>query len=107
MLSNAYFLIVYFNWVPLAVAYRLLPSNLRSCRGWGFLLAATAVQLFAMVLHLYEARRLTGESDALYVWITPLLLVVLSVVPMVITATNMIHRRREKRTLEQTGPPAM
>lgn len=79
-----YALIVYFNWLPATVLYRLLPHKRRTSTGWMLLVATAIVQVFAFTLHLYGWHRLHGQPDAMYAWIVPAVLVLFTCVAIVV-----------------------
>ena len=66
-----YIAAAYFNWLLAAVAYRALPARRRSTRGWLLITAASGIQLFAFGLHWSTWSRLQGQPDAVYAWVAP------------------------------------
>jgi len=73
-----YFAVAYFNWLLAAVAYRALPARRRTTRGWLLIAAASGIQLVAFWLHVSTSIRLRGQPDALYAWIPPAVLVLIT-----------------------------
>lgn len=76
-------LITYFNWVAAMLAYALIERKRRSATGWRLLGGAAVMQLSAFFLHWYSWKQVQGQPDALYAWIVPFGIALLSGVAIV------------------------
>lgn len=97
-LRMLYLLLVYFNWLAVAITYRLLPRRRRASIGWVCIIAAATVQVLAFTLHWYEWNRLHGRPDAMYAWIVPHLLALSTCVPMLAAFVLAILRGSNRRS---------
>lgn len=64
-------ILLYFNWIPAAIAFAILAVWLKRTNGLVPLVLAIVLQSGALALHWTQWQRLAGEPDRLYVWILP------------------------------------
>ncbi len=80
----AYYLILYFNWVPALIIYGINRKRREKVKGIYYILIGTALELISFLIHLRQWTRLRGEPDQLYVWIFPLSISLIGIALIVI-----------------------
>ena len=92
-----------FNWLGSLILFILIALHNRKLKGITAIGVACALQIGAFHLYWHQVQMVAGQPDMLYVWITPYLMTVLSIVAFIVGfVMNFMGVKRRTVTHDKT-----